>query len=64
MSKITVIIEHSGSSHSSPQKITLEGQEDYLPRALEFLELTLRCMGFIIDGQKLELLSTEEELAE
>lgn len=61
MSKITVIIEDPVTDHSHAQKITMEGELVYLPRALEFLELQLRCMGFVIDGQKLELLSTEED---
>lgn len=61
MSKITVIIEEPETLSSHAQKITMEGELIYLPRALEFLELTLRCMGFCIDGQKLEMVSTDEE---
>jgi hypothetical protein len=61
MSKITVIIKEPETDSSYAQTITMEGELNYLPRALEFLELQLKCMGFVLDGKKLELLSTEEE---
>ena len=57
--KVTIIIERPKSITSHPQKITLEGCEDYLPEAVEFLELALKCMGFIYDG-KLQIVEDEE----